>query len=259
MRFFLSGKDLREWLSLGLLLLLVFGPLAWMAWLILFTPTFQVQAITIVDARPHTADAIRSAIPDLKNKKIFFIDTKVLEEHIASTIPQVRTVHVVRKLPDTIKIVVQEKTPVILLLSNQHYYFVDASGIAYEEARLETLPGTVLPVVKNTDQNAQLTLGTAVVEPSFISFIQTIQDKIPAIVHAHVAEIRIPSLAAREVHFLLDTNWLLRFDSTRDPQVQLAILQRVFNETISDQQKKTLEYIDLRIPNRVYFKTKDNS
>lgn len=257
MRFLLSGKQLITWSSLGLLVILVVGPISYLVWLILFTNTFAVQAITIVDARPHTAEAIRQTTKDLIGKKIFFLDTKVAEGQIIAAIPQVRTVYIVRKLPDTLKLVVQEKTPVILLLSNQHYYFVDAAGIAYEEARLETLPGIVLPVVKNTDPKARLTIDTPVVDPAFITFVQTISKAIPDISHARVAEIRIPSLAAREVHFLLDTNWLLRFDSTRNPDDQLAILKRVLDESITEQQKSMLEYIDLRIPNRVYFRTKD--
>ncbi len=256
MRFSLSSKQVLDWLSLALLVILVVGPVGWLLYLALFTTAFHVRAITVVDARPHTAEAVRSATKNLEGKKIFFLDTKVLEAKLASSIPQIRTVHVMRKLPDTLKIIIQEKTPALLLLSGQHYYFVDDAGLAYEEARLETLPGIILLTVKNTDKEAKLTIDTPVVDPSFITFIKTVQERIPTVLPAKVVEIRIPSLAAREVHFLLDTNWLLRFDSTREPETQLGILQRVYNESISDEQKKTLEYIDLRIPNRVYFKTK---
>ncbi len=252
---FPSRRQWIDWLSLALLIALVVGPLLWFAWLLLFTTTFRVQTITIVDARPNTAESIRQSTSNAIGKNILFLDTQVTEQHILSSVPQVRNIRVTRKLPDTIKIIVQEKTPVLLLLSSQHYYFVDQQGIAYEEARLENLPGVILPVVKNTDSTAKLQLGTTVVDPSFIDFIQQIQQQIPTITDAQVAEIRIPSLSAREVHFLLNNNWLLRFDSTRQTQGQLNILRQVLEQSITPEQKKTLQYIDLRIPNRVYYRT----
>lgn len=251
------------WISVVLLLAVIGLPLGLFTWLVTSTDIFTIQAITVVDARPHTTAAVRQLIEEEVHKttslfpkqSIFFIRPAGLETKIKTDIPQVRSVYISRQLPGTVKAVVQEKTPVLLLLSDTRYYFVDSDGIAYEEARLELLPGTVLPIVKNKDTSSSVKIGAPVVTTDFVQFVTRLQQELPDHVPSHVAEIRIPSLAAREVTFRLTNNWDIRFDSTRSPETQLAILDKLLNNTIPEQEINSLEYIDLRIPNRAYYKT----
>ena len=247
------------WIPAALLVLIVIVPVGLFVWLLFYIDVFTIQAVTVVDAREHTLLATREVIERRLEqmplgRNIFFVQTKVLESDIMGAVPQVRSVHVVRKLPGTIKAIVQEKTPVMLLLSNQQYYFVDADGVAYEEARLDTLPGVVLPTVKNNDVTATVTLGAAVVTPLFVSFLQKVQNELPEKINSEVAEIRIPSLSAREMHVVLNTNWQIRFDVMRSAERQFDILQQII-AAMSDEEKASLEYIDLRVPNRVYYRS----
>lgn len=249
------------WLSVTLLVALILIPLGLFFWMALGTDLFVVEAVTVLDGRDSTIAAVEEIVEQElnlvpMNRSIFFVQADSIESKISQALPQVRIAHIERKLPDTLKIVLQEKTPVLLLLSNGTYYLVDDLGIPYEEARLHTLPGVVLPTVKNADAYARVTLGVPAVAKEFVAFVQYMGEHLGEAVPAKIAEIRIPSLAAREVHFVLDTNWVVKFDVTRDPARQLGILTRIATEMLSADEQKSLEYIDLRIPNRVYYKTK---
>jgi len=248
-----------EWLSIGLLVLIILGPAVMLGWLVLFTSTFTIQAVTIVDAREQTADAIRGLSAAMLGDNILSTQTTLLEQRIRNNIPQVLDVHVIRKLPATLKIIVQEKTAALLLISNGKYYFIDSRGLAYEEARLESLPGTVLPIVKNQDPGSRAEVGLPVVTENFVTFVLEGSARLPEISGAEVVEIRMPSLAAREAHFLLENNWLIRFDSTREVAGQLAILNELITHTIPTEELPEIEYIDLRIPNRIYYRTRSAS
>lgn len=246
------------WLPILFLAGLVVFPLGFLTWLVFFTPTFLVQNITVVDGREHTARGIQETLEPVKTKNIFFVLAESWEKKLIDTIPQIRTVHVVRSLPGTLKVIVQEKQPHLLLLSQKQYYFLDEGGVAYEEARLDTLPGIILPTVKNDDAEGEVRLGTTVVTPAFVQLVSLIQGRLPGITHGTVAEVRIPSLAAREVHFSLDTNWQIRFDATRSAEAQLTVLNTLLEKTIPPEQQAQIEYIDLRIPNRVYYKLRSS-
>lgn len=253
---------LLPWLSVVLLILLILAPIFLFGWFLFYTDVFAIKAVTIVDARPHTEEATRNIVKKALEGlppygSIFFINTDDLKMNIESALAQVRTLQVTRSLPSTIKIIVQEKQPSLLLVSNGSYYFVDDQGIPYEEAHLDTLPGIVLPTVHNADDKAKVTIGVAVVAPEFVDFVEYVQQHLPEYINAQVARIQIPSLAAREVHFVMDTNWELKLDVTRDKEQQLNILKRLVTEMISEDELETLDYIDLRIPNRVYYKTRD--
>ncbi len=247
-------QKLVEWLSLILLVALVVGPLSFLGWLVFFTNTFRIQAVTVVDAHDHTQQEIISQTKEVVGQNIMFIQTIVIQQRLLNNIPQLRDVRIVRKLPGTLKIIAQEKTPALLLISSGKYHFVDSGGIVYEPARLETLPGTVLPIIKNSDETAKTTLGTRAVEPTFVQFVLQAEASLPAVVGAQVAGIRIPSLSAREVHFQFDNNWVVRLDSTRSLDAQLRILKNLLDYSIDPQKKSQIEYIDLRIPKRVYYK-----
>ena len=246
-------------LSMVLLVLLVAVPLLLLGWFVFFSDMFVVQAVTVVDARPHTVEQVKTILEDkidevVVKRNIFFLTSDLLESAVLAELPQVRTVHIVRKLPGTVKAIVQEKEPALLLLSDGQYYFVDDSGVPYEKARLDTLPGVVLPTVKNDNRETRVVLGVAAVEPSFVAFMRSVQDRLPDSVGAQVAEIHIPSLAAREVHYYLNNNWRILFDATRPFEQQLKTLEQLLRETISEEDQPRLEYIDLRIPQRAYYR-----
>lgn len=251
--------QLIEWLSIILLVLLITVPTGLFGWFLFFTDTFTVRVVTVVDARPHTTQEVRSLTEEALNENILFVRVPAMEQRLLTTIPQIRDVYIVRKLPGTLKIIVQEKTPALLLLSQGKYHFVDAQGIVYEEARLDTLPGTVLPIVKNNDASSAISLGAPAVEQTFVEFVTTSQETLPAIAGAEIAEMRIPSLAAREVHIRFDNNWTIRFDTTRPLDAQLQVLRQLLASSIAEEDKARLEYIDLRIPNRVYYKFQESS
>ena len=260
-RFRLALPDeMLPWLSLFFLIALIAVPLCLLGWFIFFTNTFAVQAITVIDARDHTIATIKE-IAETRvattpfGRSIFFVQTDLIEGDITGALPHVRTVQARRQLPGTVRIVIQEKNPILLLFSKGDYFLVDANGIPYEEARIENLPGIVLPTVKNNDTDATVQIGVPAVSESFVDFVQVVQENLPTYVDADIAEIRIPSLAAREVHFHLSNNWQLKFDVTRSVEQQLRVLQRVINESIPVEEQATLEYIDLRIPDRVYYKS----
>ena len=252
---------IHRWLPTIFLIAIVLVSGGIFVWLLVATDVFVVRAVTVLDAREHTNQAVEeiverelAAVP--LDRNIFLVQTGAIVDTIRRELPQVRTVHVARKLPGTIRVVVQEKKPAVLLVSNGSYYFVDEAGIPFEEARLETLPGVVLPTVKNDDVDASVVVGAPAIAESFVSFITHVQDNLPDTLNADVAEIHIPSLAAREVHVLLSSNWQILFDVTREPIGQLDVLRRVINELISQEEQAQLEYIDLRIKDRVYYRSR---
>lgn len=240
---------------------LTVGPVVGLLALALSTDIFTVQAVTVIDAREDLVAAVKEVTDEhLRSvpwrRAIFLVPADDIEAAIVTRLPSVRSAHVRRTLPGTLTVIIQAKEPALLLFSGGRYYFVDDQGVAYEEAQLDRLPGVVLPTIKNNDRAATVPAGTAVISEAFANFVRTAQAELPHVSGATPVEIRIPSLASREVHFLLNNNWTVRFDVTRAAATQLAVLRTVLDTTLTTAEKETLEYIDLRIPNRVYYKTR---
>ncbi len=256
-------KKIRVWfvtfLSTLFLALLIVVPVGAFVYFVFFTDAFVVRSIAVLDTRPHTEQAVKKIVGESVDDStfrgsIFFVQVDILESEIKSSLPQVRTVHITRKLPETLKVYVQEKEPRLLLYSSGDYYFIDDKGVPYEQATLDKLPGTALPVIKNDDQQAKIILGTTVLDPMFIDIAHNIQEGIRETLNAEVADIRIPSLAAKEIYVFLDNNWKMMFNASRPIDQQLNMVREILNKTIPEEDHGRIEYMDLRIPSRVYYK-----
>lgn len=259
-RFKLLRGIIVPWLSVVFLLLLIVVPIGLFGWFLFATDMFKVKAVTVVDAREETAGEVKQIVEEILTnsplgKNVFFIQADAIEEVIKERIAKVRTVHVVRKLPATIKVIVQEKEPALLLLSGGKYYFIDETGVAYEVARLDTLPGIVLTTVKNDDEEAEVRIGAMAVDASLINFLKEVSQQIPEVIGAEVGEVHVPSLAAREVRIIIDNNWTLLFGVNRSASGQIGVIKKLLREIVSEQEVAAMQYIDVRIQNRIYYKT----
>jgi hypothetical protein len=56
----------------------------------------------------------------------------------------------------------------------------------------------------------------------------------------------------KEIKVMTSEGWYVLFDLTRDIKSQLSILKAALAEKIPD--RKNLQYVDLRIENRIYYK-----
>jgi cell division septal protein FtsQ len=256
-----AKSSILPWSSLLLLSGIIVASPILFGWVFFSTDSFTVQTITVSGARDHTASAAKEMVTELLtqeaiSKNIFLAQTDILENSMVSALPQIEQVNVRRILPSTLQVIIEEKSPSLLLLSNGHHYLINEQGIPYEQSSLDTLPGIVLPIIKNGDTSAKVTLGVRAVAPQFVEFMRLSQAELTKSLASSIVETKIPSLAAREVHFILDNNWLIKLDVTRSAKLQITTLTRVVNEVISEEDKQRLDYIDLRIPNRVYYKTR---
>lgn len=243
----------------GLLGVFIVGSFMLLLWLATKSDIFRITDVVVVGARSQTENQVVAIAQNhvastLLPRNIFFIQSADIETDIQYQLPQISRVRVQRSLPSKIVVKVEEKKPALLLQSGAAYYLVDDQGIAFEETTLDALPGSVLPVITNDASAAHVTVGTAVFAPEVIRCVVFFQEHLAAAVGAAVAEMHIPTLAARELHVILSNNWRIKFDVRRDPALQVELLERLLNEHISPDSRTKLEYIDLRIPNRVYYK-----
>lgn len=225
---------------------------------------FAVTAVDVLDARPHLADDIRryvqGVIEDdatIRGKtNIFLVPRTKLERDIPSTFPVVHTVQILRKLPSTVRVVVQEKVPVVLLFAGGTYYALDPAGVAFEIVPVERLPDNTLPVLRDERPDARVELGQAVLPVNVLSALHDLVSALPERFRVTAKEITIPAIGSEEVRVRTHEGWLLLLDTRRPLAEQFAVLEKIFAEEIDDAERRTLEYVDLRVRGKAFFKTR---
>jgi hypothetical protein len=74
-------------------------------------------------------------------------------------------------------------------------------------------------------------------------------------VNLNLTDFIIKSQSVGDLEILTPEGWLIYLDITHPADIQIDALKRVLQEEIKENRSR-LEYIDLRVPNRAYYKLK---
>jgi len=174
-----------------------------------------------------------------------------MEQAVQQAVPAIASVEVRKELPNILKVVITEREPLAIWSAAGQFFFVDAGGIAYDEIQRSESRDVSLPVI--VDEGAKTTLEhDRVVTQETLEFVRGIFADVTQRVGIGINFFVAPSRLAPDVTLVTSEGWKIIFDATKSAEQQVTILKEVLDKQVKD--KKNLEYIDLRIPGRVFVK-----
>ena len=222
---------------------------------------FTVTEISVVDARPEVAAAVQAYAQEVVRDRaqlfghtnIFLVPRAFLERELPKRLPVIHTVQVLRRLPGTLHIAVQEKVPVALLFAGGRYYALDPEGIAFEEVPAERLRDNTFPILRDERPQVRIEIGQHVIDPVVLTMVHDLISLLPERFHLAVKEVTIPAIGTEELHVRVNEGWVFLLDAKRPLLIQLAALEKIFAEEIDPEERLALEYLDLRIPGKAFY------
>jgi cell division septal protein FtsQ len=146
---------------------------------------------------------------------------------------------------NTLTIVIKEHQTSIVWQTAGEKFLVNRYGVVYDVA------GEKTPLILVEDlKNLPVSLNQKVVAPDFIEFVTSFVANLPRKTNISIERITIPETTF-EVEMYTNQKWRIILDTTRPPDDQLNALVRVLREMGDDTPR---EYVDLRIPNKVFYK-----
>jgi cell division protein FtsQ len=203
----------RRWLRRVLILVLVLAVLTAAGWLVGFSRLFAVTQVRVANAHRVDPDRVRevAAVPlglPLARQDLAAIDRRL------STIPQISSATVRREWPNSIKITIVERQPLLGILQPDGYAIVDRSGVVYETE--PSLPRGVL--------RADIDPGNV----ELLAEVGTIVLAIPARLRKKIA--RITATSGNAVNMILTNgvrvNWGTQADSALKAQLVETLVKR---------------------------------
>lgn len=99
---------------------------------------FQVNTIEVEGAARHSSEQILMVADIREKSNLFLISTSRIEKRIGKSFPYVETVEVKRQFPGTIRIIVEETTPLASIQSASSWWIIDSTGKVLEETDSST-------------------------------------------------------------------------------------------------------------------------
>ena len=131
-------------------------------------------------------------------------------------------------------------------------FFADSEGIIFEKA--PEIYGGAMTVLKDASAR-EVEMGEAVINPEMVSFVNEVRNTLSEETNVRLLYFQINFYPSVDVVAWTTEGWQIIFDITRPAYPQVLMLKKVLQEKIKEQRDR-LEYIDLRVENRVYYKLK---
>ncbi len=226
-------------------------------WGVSTSPLFNFKKLNLEGSKEIDAQEIEKVI---KQTNIFFVSEKEIKNRLSAAFPKIAEAKIEKNiLQRTIKITVTERERVGItckaermggageeLIKNCFYF--DKSGTIFENAPQTS--GSLMLFVKDFSPT-ELVLGNEILKSSVIASMSEIKNGL-SLPNNGISFFEINILPPKEIKAVTSRGWYIFFDLTGDIIKQIAILKAALKEKISN--VDNLEYIDLRIENRIYYK-----
>lgn len=232
-------------------------------WIVFLSPTFKIKEINIIsDSIYLNRDDILKIISDIApfglKENLLVISNSRLKSELTATFPAITDISVKKKLFNTLTVNFKKRVQIGIWChptggqpqADNCYYF-DKEGIVFSQAP-ETEGGLILKITDLSKND--IPLGDKVLGDNRIYFIINFIDIVGKIDKFKILEFKIKPSSSVDFEAVTDTGWLIYLDDTQDPKVAVNNLLTVLDEAVKN--TGNLEYIDLRIPSRIFYKLK---
>ncbi len=182
-------------------------------------------------------------------RAILSINRQAITASILNASSAIETVDVRKELPNILKVVISEREPLAIWSAAGQFYFVDDRGIAYDEIMRSESRDASVPVIVD-EHNKATVEGDRVMTKETLDFVISTYSAFSTVEDLSINFFIAPSRLAPDLTLVTNEGWKVLFDTSRDGESQIKILREVLEREVED--TNTLEYIDLRIPGRVF-------
>lgn len=235
-----------------------------LVYLFFFSPYFVIKNVVIEGNKNIPVDELDSEVRQWMKKKyflmfpsdnLFIFPENKFKKYLKEKFVRIELVKADKQLPETLRLSIIEKQGAFKWCRLDGCFLVNEHGIAYnvppdkenlseEEKTLLTIKESVNGLPSNDDK---------IVNESVIKSIWKINDNFGS----EIAEFTIPSVFSDKIIAVTKDGWQLIFSGSFPPEDQMRNYKALFPDQISNEQKKNLEYIDLTVEGRAYYKFKN--
>lgn len=221
--------------------------LAGLAYILFLSPIFTIKTIAISGNKEISTDEIKNS---LICKNIFLTTRKGIENELLKKFPKILDLRIKKNLfRRELQIDLKEREEIGIICRAEKCFYIDNNGIIFEYAPQTS--GSLVTLIKDFSER-DYKLGDKVADKEIINNISAIKEYLLSELDLKVSSFDITGFPIEELRVVTKESWYLMFSLRREIKSQLSALKAALNEKIKN--RIGLQYIDLRIENRIYYK-----
>jgi cell division septal protein FtsQ len=257
-----------RWPSLGRILfyLLVITFFVAVGYLLFFSPFLTINKIIVSGTENISQTEVQDFLAkEITGKYLGFIpkDNLLLvfsgrmEKKLSEKFNRIETVKLKKTFPETMEISLEEKKFQLIFLTGEQEYLIDMAGRPWSKADF-ALTEKEKELIIFTDESGKIPEKTDwIFARDLLQYILAVQaglkNEADLETNLHFFS---PRLISGDLKVEIKSGWQIYFNQGIDLEKSLETLKTVLREKINPADRENLEYIDLRINNKVYYKLK---
>jgi cell division septal protein FtsQ len=191
-------------------------------------------------------------------KNYFFVSAGNTEREIREHFKMIETAKVKKIFPDRMDIDIIEKQISFVICKKNECFAIDEKGKTI--ANLNEIIGQTIgldPILLLDESPNDIPVQGELFNEDEVDFIRKIGSSIENEIGLGLEKsLKTPSLISHEYRAKTSEGWEIYLNSNLGVEKEVDMLKVVLKEKISDDDRKKLEYIDLRTDNKVYYRLK---
>ncbi len=263
-----KGKTGKSFRFLRVLITFVF--FLTLGYLALFSPFLEITTVSVRGVELNREIEISRKVNELlsgkyanliKKNNFLFVRPKLIEEELLKNFNRLSKAEAKKIFPNLILVSAVERKADLVLCSSGICYLVDENGVAYSRADISDEELRERNFLTLVDESASLVeIGKTKIDKDFIEFAK----KMSLILKDNLnfnweGGFYTPALVSGEIFVRITENgWILKLSQQTPPEEIYKMLVALIDQEIKRENLSNLEYLDLRIKGKAYYKMKPN-
>lgn len=247
-------------LAAGLPSVIILGGLFYFLFL---SPYFGIKNINISGNETVSVDNLKAKIESAISKKtlflamannIFLFPQGRVEKEILADFPKIEDVTINKQVPKNLEVILKERKTVAVwcnaIEDQSNCFFMDANGIIFEKASVNE-DSLIIFKIKERLPRTNMSVGGEVFNGEFANKLFDGKNKMEEGLNVSFVEGTVLDGTLTEMKS--SEGWKIVFDLNSGVESQIQAVKKIMSE-MSQEEKLKLEYFDLRVEGRVYYK-----
>lgn len=245
------------------------------AYILIFSAFMRVENCVLsgTNELPH-GDVLKKAKGSLEGNffgfiprdNFFMVSGKKISRELTAEFKKIKNVEVKKIFPQSVIINITERKSLIVWCSGPPdgeaggpCYILDEQGYAYTGTDLDSPEVVQNNLIKIIDTSARpVILGEKILSEEYMRCLINLREEIEkASIVGITSEWTTPSIVAEELEISTQEGWKIFFSAKITPGKAIRTLKTFLEEEMDSEKRGKLEYVDLRVENKVYYKLKN--
>lgn len=216
-------------------------------YVLFFSPIFKIRDVIIFGNQKTSAEEIKN---NLICGNIILTSESTIKNQLLDKFPVILELKIHKNLfKRKLEIDIKEREEIGIVCSSNKCFYFDKEGIVFQNAPITS--GSLITIVQDYS-NRNYELGDKISNKEFIDTILEINEDLYDETGLKILSFNIDSYPIKELKAITHEGWYILFSTERNIKNQLLVLKVGLDEKIKN--RSNLQYVDLRIENRIYYK-----